>query len=400
MTEKYYFNNEKSPFAKITESEIETFQNAYEGEEYSTMDTLKKAFPDYPTTNIFKSLPYRLTDEKCPNCGGNVYHKFRRQSSKREEHKICVDCQHTFLYDCDCEQCRNKKISDQKEKWNNYMKVYYPKYVQVENLSYYNEIHIIKIIDLYYNRDSDCIIFPQPRNRYSFYQNQSQFSDYVWEILVSLVNTKIIKPAVGGEYGYNNYPPYTETLNLSDYQWTLNLSHKGQDFSIKDFIDLAKNRKFTSEVQLEIFKDIYRSEVRNYTNFYSEKFLKFEIDEFIVDLITECFFDHYSLSKVFSNIYYALNASLRFQASYKASPKKVMGHFRNKIVEYSHNLRDPKSIKDFNRLPDENIGEMNDYSAKYIGLPYNWFYLDAKMLFPELVILDELVENTTDISLL
>ena len=65
------------------------------------------------------------------------------------------------------------------------------------------------------------------------------------------------------------------------------------------------------------------------------------------------------------------------------------------MAEYSHNLRDPKSIKDFNRLPDENMGEMNDYSAKYISLPYNWFYLDAKTLFPELI--PNEIENSTTV---
>lgn len=394
--ENYYFERSDSPFKNLSEDKLSHLVSLYEGN--LTIYEIERDYPEYKSKGLSNHIPYQLSDEICENCGSKIHKKIKRISKQtRETLKYCTDCSHDYTTSCKCKVCIAKrereleliKIKFEQE-WQNEIDTLFQNKTEISDVALYDEFKICLLMQRYFDIESGNLIFPKSSYKYKFNTDDEHYHYFVY-----LVNRRLIAPVRDFQkidlYFHQNLQYYIAHDPLN-FDWKLNLKQKDLDFNFFNFTHYLEERIISESSKLEIWKEIYRSEVSEYIQFYSQKFLKTRIEDFICDIVTDAIFEDYSLSKSFAIIYYSLSSTLRYSTIHRTSETHLNTHFRNKIMQMAEKFRKEKTFKDFDRPAQMPFTKLNDYIIQNIlKIKANYFYLNTKTIFPNLI--RETIEN-------
>lgn len=388
--EKYYFERFDSPFKNFSDEKLSELLSLYESD--LTIYEIERKQPDYKSNGLSKNIPYQISDEICENCGSRVHKKIKRISKQsREILRFCTNCMHDYTTTCKCKVCIAKrereleliKIKFEQE-WLNEIDSLFDNKTDISDVALYDEFKICVLMQKYFDAESGNLIFNK-----SAYSSKLILDNENYQNFVYLVNRRLIAPVRDFQkidpYFHQNLQYYLEKDPFR-FEWKLNLTHKNSDFNFFDFTHYLEERTNSESAKMNIWKEIYRSEISEYIQFYSQKFLKTRIEDFICDIVTDALFEDYSLSKSFAIIYHSLSSTLRYSTIHRASETHLNTHFRNKIMQLAEKFKNEKTFKDFDRPSQMPFSKLNDYIIQNIlKIKANYFYLSTKTIFPNLI---------------
>lgn len=389
--EKYYFERSDSPFKHLSDEKLSQLLSLYESD--LTIYEIECNYPEYKSNGLSKNIPFQLSDENCENCRSLIHKKTKRTSKQsREILKYCTNCNHNYTTTCECKKCiaeKERKLQLAKiefeQEWKNEIDIRFQNKTEIADVALFDEFKICILMQKYFDEEAGNLVFPESK-----FRSKLSLDDEIYKHFLYLVNRQIIAPVPD----FQKIDPYFRQ-NLQYYlvhdplnfDWRLNLIEKNADFNFYNFTHYLEERIISESAKLEIWKEIYRSEVSEYIQFYSQKFLKTKIEEFICDIVTDALFEDYSLSKSFAIIYYSLSSTLRYSTIHRASETHLNTHFRNKIMQMAEKFRNEKTFKDFDRPAQMPFTKLNDYIIQNIlKIKTNYFYLNTKNILPNLII--------------
>jgi len=167
--DKYYFHSKNSTLKSVNQSSVSDILSMYE-----QCDNLSSIRKKYPTLNIrntlYIDLPYELTTEKCA-CGEILYKKIKGRTAFSMELYYYPNCKHDSTDFCTCQTC-SKKRKDAKESrknnffgnWEDYYKKHYTSSFDIQKLSIFEEVQVVALIHLYYDKETSCFNFESSNN--------------------------------------------------------------------------------------------------------------------------------------------------------------------------------------------------------------------------------------------
>ncbi|HAY3508050.1 hypothetical protein ACH34F_04555 [Elizabethkingia anophelis] len=379
--EKYYFENSKSLLHALPENEIEAIITDYKNG-VKVLD-IEKKYGLVKLNSFFKQLPFKLSDEVCEYCNIPIYIKVKRIGSRVSEFKLCIKCQHDNSGDCNCEQCANKMKIKNEERTRNLQILWNIHYVEHYNLNYtlndlsiYDEIHLVLLFQSYSKVTNLLNFFNFRQNRFQLHRISGEY----YSIINNFIDRKILIPDIyyfdsyGAIYSSNRSLPTIESLKIN---WILNINKSpGVLFTLSELITIIKERSYTLEDKKALWKEIYYSEVKKYIDFQSKKYLKISIDDQIIEQIVDQLLPAFPISKAYALIYYTINSSIRYTLDYSANERKVNSYFRNRMFEHILKYQDHKNLRDYNRPTQIELNYFNQYVLKNILKQENtYFYI-------------------------
>ncbi|KYH07810.1 hypothetical protein A1704_03855 [Chryseobacterium cucumeris] len=382
--EKYYFENPSSSLKIFSEIEIDAISTDYKNG--AKILEIRTKYGITKTDSFFKQLPYKLSSETCEYCDGFIYTKIKRTGSYIEEVKLCRNCKHDNSGNCCCEQCSNKKNAKIKEKrralqmiWNDFYIENYNLNYTLNDLSIYDEIHLALLIESYSNT-TDLLDFSNfKQNRFQIHRISQEY----YSIISNFIDRKILIPDM---YYFDSFYLSNESLpniKSSGINWILNINKSSEGlFTLSELATIIKERSYGFEDKEVLWKEVYYSEVKEYIDFQSGKYLKIKIDDQIIEQIVDYLLPKFPLSKAYALIYFAINSSMRYIHDYSANERKVNSYFRNRMNELMLKFQDHKNLKDYNRPLQIELNYFNRYVLKNILKQENtYFYISTDKVF-------------------
>lgn len=371
--ERYYYNSKNSPLQAVDETIVSKIISMYE--EGNSITVIKESFPDVKiTNNIHLFLPYEITNEAC-SCGQLLYKKIEGRTILSSEAIYCPNCRHDGTDDCLCKYCIEKRKNAReirKEKflieWDDYYNEHYNTTIDLNDLSIYEEVQLVILIHIYYNKDSKLFNF-QFINETIEYFGQHLLPTEIQEFVQTFIHKKILIPEKNIEFTddisqndeLGNFEP---KLTLRNTKWTLNITRDKKQLTVEYIFNYLIKKEYTSE-QREIFwKECYLESLTKYFTHRTKDFINLKVLPQNLELISNDLFKNFSLSKAYNLIYYSINSLVTYQAKYSTTVKSSNTYLRNKILEKIENYKLPENfcnLKDFKPVP---LPE--SYFSKYV----------------------------------
>lgn len=392
--EKLYFDNKNSKFKKLSEDKIFHLISLYEGKDL-TLYEIENNYPEYKSGSHFKNLPYHLSNELCIYCGSEIYIKLKRVTKEnRETARLCRNCKHDYTTTCECPVClleREKQLEENiiifKKLWEEQVAIFFQTETELKELSIMDEFKIGLLMAHYYNDKSGLLEFPR-KNVLPGHTNPAIAPEFTmtFEYLVNrqwIIPVADISSIDGIEYYLWNLQVYYLSFPMN-LKWQLNLKEEGKALSLRKFKKYLEERTLDDETKIQLWNEVFRNEITDYLQFYSQMFLKINMHAITCDMVSELLFNRFSLSKSFALIYYSLSSTWGYYNNHKTSEKHLNTYFRNKMVHMTDKFKNDKTFKDFDRPPQMPFSKMNEYFVNdVLNIKGNYFYNNTKTIFPQ-----------------
>ena len=393
--DKYYFSNVQSPIKDLPDTKIEQILEDYGN--YIKFDDIRLSFPEIDKSSFYNQLPFTLSNEKCENCSRLIYQRYKHNNytNLHIEDLLCLNCGHNYKYDCECKICKEKRKVQKDEQESAFIKIwaeYYNKFYNLiytlDDLTVFDEIYLMSIIDRFYDDYQDCLYFSKSANHhfnnFQHFENHLLHQDYT--IIEVLIDRKILIPSK--QYLVNNSSYFDfnimPTIDIREMRWSVNIyldKVEKEFYSIQSLNAELKLKQFSAEEKKQLFREVYNSEIEQYINSLSKKYIGIFINEMIINYTVELLLPRFSLSKSFALIFYSMSATMRYKATYNTNEQKLNSHFKNRISESILKNEFSKTLKDFNRPNDLELNFFSEYILDNIlNQRTSYFYLSASKI--------------------
>lgn len=135
--------------------------------EYYAGKSTKKILAEYnlsiPASNLYKYFPpVEFDDYKCEYCNGPLVANRKSKSNNQyyQSDLFCPLCHHSLVHNCQCGNCRTKRLDIQKRKYEQIHDVYSEEITPIdfENISFINKVYLGALCKLQLSEDMKSII--------------------------------------------------------------------------------------------------------------------------------------------------------------------------------------------------------------------------------------------------
>gem|GEM_PF-3441987 len=376
--EKFYFDNPKSRLLNRSNEEIKSVISDYNDSDLKNSEIVQKNyFLKTWEPNLFQLLPFVLSDKKCEYCDHFLYKKIKKKGRLKQEIYTCISC-HNYTTNT---EYKSKDVDTTSEKcpseWQEILR-HFKHPTELEELSVLDQM---KIFFLKYNLQTapSAGIYLPDQTTTKKEKSQNKVSTEVIKVMQYCIERRFLIPSevfdeenLFSEQNRNGSFP-----NPSHFVWDLNINLNGKRLNFERFFDIFPEYEYSEEELADLWKYIFRTELKYFTNSRARQLLKSDLNDSTLTYTSELLYGNKSLSKIFGLVEDALLSTLK--NTYEPNPyytQKINLHFKCAIEQIIERYPLSRTLVDYDCRKYKGYSELNALMMRHIfGADKNFYYL-------------------------